>query len=78
MRGTNYVTNISPMHSPFHLYEFDLTSFEKLAKKLGYKIINHHYDVCSIEHVPKFLHPIFRSYMNLTDTGMQLTVYLKK
>lgn len=78
IRGTNYVTNISPMHSPFHLYEFAFKSFEELAKKLNYQVVNHHYDVCSIEHVPKFLHPIFRSYMNLTDTGMQLTVYLKK
>lgn len=78
LRGTNYVTNTSPMHSPFHLYEFGLMSFEELAKKLGYKIVNYRYDVCSIEHVPKLLHPIFRSYMNLTNTGMQLTVYLKK
>ena len=34
MRGTNYVTNISPMHSPFHLYEFGLKSFEELGKKI--------------------------------------------
>lgn len=78
MRGTNYVTNISPMHSPFHLYEFGFKSFEELGKKLNYKIVDYHYDVCSIEHVPKFLHSIFRRYMDLTDTGMQLTVYLKK
>ena len=28
LRCTNYVTNLSPMHSPFHLYEFDIKSFE--------------------------------------------------
>lgn len=78
MRGTNYVTNISPMHPPFHLYEFGLRSFEELAKKLNYSIVNYHYDVCSISHVPKLLHPFFRCYMKLTNTGMQLTVYLRK
>lgn len=78
IRGTNYVTNISPMHPPFHLYEFGFESFEELAKKLNYSIENYHYDVCSIQHVPKFLHPFFRNYMKLTNTGMQLTVYLRK
>jgi len=78
IRGTNYVTNISPMHPPFHLYEFGLKSFEELARKLNCSIANYRYDVCSIHHVPKLLHPVFRSYMKLTDTGMQLTVYLRK
>ena len=35
--GTNYVTNLNPMHVPYHLYEFDLKSFEVNAKKLGYE-----------------------------------------
>ena len=78
MIGTNYVTNISPMHSPFHLYEFDLNSFELLGKRLGFTIVKSKYDVCEIMFIPKFLHPIFRKYMEWTKTGMQLTVYLKK
>jgi SAM-dependent methyltransferase len=78
IRGVNYVTNISPMHSLFHLYEFGLKSFTELAKILNYKVISYQYDVCSIHHIPKFLHPIFRSYMKLTNSGMQLTVYLRK
>ena len=31
--GTNYVTNLSPMHVPFHLYEFDLKSFSLLGEE---------------------------------------------
>jgi 2-polyprenyl-3-methyl-5-hydroxy-6-metoxy-1,4-benzoquinol methylase len=76
--GTNYVTNLSPMHSPFHLHEFDLKSFEKLSKKLNFSIIQHRFDVCSIYFFPKFLHPILKLYMKYTNKGMQLTVYLKK
>ena len=78
LRGTNYVTHISPMHSPFHLYEFGLKSFEELSKKLNISVIKSAYDVCSIPFVPKFLHPIFRYYMEHTNTGMQLTVWLRK
>jgi ubiquinone/menaquinone biosynthesis C-methylase UbiE/rRNA maturation protein Nop10 len=78
LRGTNYVTNISPMHSPFHLYEFDLKSFKALGKKLGFAVEQYQYDVCEIAFVPKILRPIFRQYMKWTNTGMQLTVYLRK
>lgn len=78
LRGTNYVTNLSPMHVPFHLYEFGLKSFEELGAKLNFSIAKHQYDVCSIDFVPSFLHPLFRQYMKLTNSGMQLTVYLKK
>jgi len=78
LRGTNYVTNISPMHSPFHMYEFGLNSFVELGKKLNYKIEKHHFDVCDIMFIPRIFHPILRSYMKWTKTGMQLTVYLRK
>jgi 2-polyprenyl-3-methyl-5-hydroxy-6-metoxy-1,4-benzoquinol methylase len=78
LRGTNYVTNISPMHSPFHLYEFGLKSFEEHGKKIGYKIERHQYDVCQIFGFPKLFHPILTKYMEWTKTGMQLTVYLRK
>jgi SAM-dependent methyltransferase len=77
LRGTNYVTHLSPMHPPFHLYEFGLKSFIELGKKLNYSVIKHEYYVCEIDFVPKILHPIFRKYMKATNTGMQLTVYLK-
>ena len=76
--GVNYVTNISPMHEPYHLYEFGLQSFIENGKNNAYKVISHDYTVCSVTHIPQFLHPIFHWYMNKTGTGMQLTVYIKK
>ncbi len=78
LAGTNYVTNISPMHSPFHMYEFGYNSFTELSKKLGYKIKFHEYYVCDIYHIPKFLHFPLRKIMKWTNTGMQLTVWLSK
>lgn len=78
LRGTGYVTNLSPMHSPFHLYEFGLESFQEAAKKMGFSIERYEYEVCTINFVPKFLHPLFRKYMEWTNSGMQLTVYLRK
>jgi len=78
LSGTNYVTNLSPMHSPFHLYEFDLKSFELLGKKLKFQIEKHQYDVGDVAIIPRITAPFFKKYMKWTDTGMQLTVYLKK
>ena len=76
--GTNYVTNLSPMHIPFHLYEFDLKSFEFLGRRLGFYIEEYRYDVCDIHNIPGITIPIFRKYMEWTNTGMQLTIYLRK
>jgi 2-polyprenyl-3-methyl-5-hydroxy-6-metoxy-1,4-benzoquinol methylase len=76
--GTNYVTNLSPMHTPFHLHEFDLKSFKKLSEKFNFKVENNRYDVCSIYFFPKIFHGLLRSYMKATNKGMQLTVYLRK
>lgn len=79
LRGTNYVTNLSPMHSPFHIYEFTLNSFKEHAAKCGqYSIADYRYEVCSIHHVPRSLHFIFRQWMEKTQTGMQLHVWLRR
>ena len=72
LRGTNYVTNLSPMHSPFHLYEFSLASFK------NFDVAYHEYQVCGIYHVPRLLHPPLRWLMRATNTGMQLSVFLRK
>ena len=78
LRGTNYVTNLSPMHDPFHYYEFSEKSFEELGKKLHYKIVKREYYVCDIMFFPKIFHGLLHWYMKKTNTGMQLTVWLKK
>jgi SAM-dependent methyltransferase len=76
--ATNFVTNISPMHPPYHLFEFGLRSFQLHGRRTGYDIALHRYSVCEIWHFPKLLHPLLRAYMELTNSGMQLTVYLRK
>lgn len=69
----------SPMHSPYHIHEFSLASFEKhAARNAGFEIAPHHYDVASIFHLPGVLHPLLRYIMQRTDTGMQLTVWLRR
>jgi predicted SAM-dependent methyltransferase len=55
--GTSFVTNLSPMHNPYHLFEFDLKSFEEHAKKHNYEIAYRKYYVCSIPFFPGFLKP---------------------
>jgi SAM-dependent methyltransferase len=78
LRGTNYVTNISPMHSPFHLFEFSLRSFEKNGRRIGYEVAHHDFTVCAIYHLPKLVHPPLRWWMRRRNSGMQIAVYLRK
>ncbi len=78
LRGTNYVTNLSPMHAPYHLHEFTLKSFTELSRKLSFDIVESYYEVCTIYHIPKIFHGLLRMYMQKTNKGMQLTVFLKK
>lgn len=77
--GTNYVTNLSPMHTPYHLYEFDLRSFHELSQQgTRYSMLFHEYYVCSVAPFPRLTHPLLTWIMKQTDTGMQLAVWLKK
>ncbi len=76
-RGTDYVSNISPMHAPFHLYEFSLKSFEAHSQKNAYEIADHGYYVCDT-YLPKAIDFFIKPYMKWTDTGMQLVVWLRK
>ena len=77
LTGTDYVANISPMHNPFHLYEFTLNSFKEHAKKNNYEIALHEYYVGQT-FMPKVLEKILNAYMEQTHTGMQLDVWLRK
>ena len=78
MRGTNYVNNISPMHVPFHLYEFSYKTFSENAKINNYEIVLHDYFVCDIYYIPTVFHPLLKSYMKKTRTGMQMEIWIKK
>lgn len=79
LRGTNYVTHLSPMHSPFHLYEFDIKSFIENSKlENQYSIAYYKYDVGSIYHGPRLVQSMLKKYMEATKTGMQLVIWLRK
>lgn len=77
VRGLDYVANISPMHEPFHLYEFSLKTFRLHAEANGYKIIKHDYYVCQT-FMPKIFDWLLVPFMKLTNSGMQLCVWLEK
>jgi 2-polyprenyl-3-methyl-5-hydroxy-6-metoxy-1,4-benzoquinol methylase len=77
IRGIDYVANISPMHTPYHLYEFDLKSFKLNAKLIGYEVVHYQYFVCET-YLPSFLNFILKPIMKITNTGMQLSIWLRK
>jgi ubiquinone/menaquinone biosynthesis C-methylase UbiE len=77
LRGLDYVANISPMHDPYHLYEFGLKSFQAHAASRGYEIAYFEYNVCST-FMPRILDFLLVPLMKSTNTGMQLTVWLRK
>lgn len=74
---TDYVTNLSPMHEPYHLYEFGLESFQRHSEKHGYELAFHEYYVCRTS-MPKAVDYFLKPYMRWTNTGMQLCVWLRK
>jgi 2-polyprenyl-3-methyl-5-hydroxy-6-metoxy-1,4-benzoquinol methylase len=77
LRRMDFVGNLSPMHDPYHLYEFSLRSFELHAMENNYKIALHKYFVCST-FMPKIFDGPLKKYMNITNTGMELRVWLQK
>ena len=78
LKGTNYVSNLSPMHSPFHLYAFTREAFEALAPRAGYEIDEIKYFISPIHHFPEFIKPFFRFWMARTKQGQQLGIHLRK
>jgi ubiquinone/menaquinone biosynthesis C-methylase UbiE len=77
LRRTDYVSNLSPMHEPYHLYEFGLKSFQEHGKLNGYEVIDYNYNVCET-FMPKFADRILKPYMRRTNTGMDLNVWIRK
>jgi 2-polyprenyl-3-methyl-5-hydroxy-6-metoxy-1,4-benzoquinol methylase len=75
--GTDYVSNISPMHEPFHLYEFGIKTFQKHAELNNYKILDWKIDVCQTP-LPSIAKAIVDPIMDKTNRGMQVTVWIQK
>lgn len=78
IRGTRYVTNTSPMHPPFHHYEFSDESFEKNGKINNYSVVFKKVFVCSVMLPTRIFDGLLKKYMEYTDKGMELVVFLKK
>lgn len=76
--GTNYVTNLSPAHSPYHLHEFSAKAFQEHGKKHGYDVVLTEYYPANVFFFPRFTHSFLQWIMRKTNTGMQIAVWLKK
>ncbi len=76
-RFRNYVGNLSPMHEPYHLYEFSEKSFEQHAIKHNYEIVRTDYYLCQT-FLPKLLDPLVKWYMKKMNSGMELAIWLRK
>jgi SAM-dependent methyltransferase len=74
-QGLDYVTNLSPMHDPFHLYEFTLAAFERHGARAGYNVADSQIMSCET-FLPKKIETLAQKTMELTGTGMQLQVWL--
>ena len=72
-----FASNLSPMHPPYHLYEFSHKSFQIHGSMNNYEVAKHSYHVCQT-YLPKILDPIVIPYMKATDSGMQLVIWLRK
>lgn len=79
IRGMSYVSNLSPMHPPFHLHEFLEKSFitHSVNNKNLYSIVRCKYIPCTA-YMPGILDKLLIWYMEKTKTGMQLCIFLKK
>jgi ubiquinone/menaquinone biosynthesis C-methylase UbiE len=75
--GTDYVTHLSPMHAPFHLYEFSLDSFIKNGQIHHYEIAKKQFYVGTIG-LPKMIERILTPIMKWTNTELVFVLYLKK
>lgn len=77
IRGLDYVSNISPMHPPFHLYEFDLKSFKKNSVINNYAI--EHFDFWTTQdYLFKKPSPLILKLIKLMKADMNLTIWLRK
>ena len=77
IRGSDYVSHLSPMHVPFHIYEFRLSTFQLHSQLHNYSIRHSILYPCTC-YFPPFLDYFAKQWMKLTNTGMQLEVWLQK
>jgi 2-polyprenyl-3-methyl-5-hydroxy-6-metoxy-1,4-benzoquinol methylase len=77
IRNLDYTIRLSPLHSPFHIYEFRHTTFEKALNRLNATLSLYEYHVCGT-YLPSPMKQLARQWMKWTNTGMQLEVWITK
>jgi SAM-dependent methyltransferase len=77
IQGLDYTCHLSPMHAPYHLYEFTARSFDAFAAGAGCEVAFRHPYV-GATYAPRRLDPILKRLMAATGTGMQIEVWLRK
>lgn len=75
LQGLDFVTNTSPMHPPFHLYEFTRRCFAAHGERAGYRVADSRV-FTGDAYVPRALQSAARRLMAATDTGMVLELWL--
>lgn len=75
---TDFVVNISPMHRPFHLYEFTEQAFRENGRRSGYEIADiEYYSGISPMSATNFMHPVVKPIMERSKTGVGMILFLK-
>jgi SAM-dependent methyltransferase len=77
LQGLDYAANLSPMHPPFHLYEFTPRSFLEHGRRHGHRLV-HHYVHATSTFLPASLDPVLKPLMRRTQTGLQLEVWVSR
>ncbi len=78
LSGTTFTTRVSPMHSPFHIYEFTLKSLIECGEQIGFKIKEFKYFDDYVPYFPVLLQKIIKKLMKKTSSCLQLEVWLEK
>lgn len=77
LTGNDFVINTSPMHVPYHLFEFGLASFQLHGERAGYVVARHEFFPCEV-YAPRIMARPLSGFMARSDTGMQLGVWLRR
>jgi len=77
LQGLDFTCHLSPLHIPFHLFEFTPASFQRHAAHTGYEVALVRRHVAQT-YAPRWADAGLRRLMDLTKTGMQLEVWLRK
>jgi SAM-dependent methyltransferase len=75
LQGLDFVTNTSPMHPPFHLYEFNRQCFVIHGERAGYRVADSRV-FTGDTFVPRAFQRAARGLMSATGTGMVLELWL--